>query len=80
MHLIARLPEPSDRRTVKVQLTAAGEALVNQVIPLVFEAQWRRVLPLGGDGQKQLVEALTEFANVVAMMDGPSTIEQDGLA
>jgi DNA-binding MarR family transcriptional regulator len=80
MHLIARLPEPSDRRTVKVQLTAAGEALVNQVIPLVFEAQWRRVLPLGADGQKQLVEALTQFANVVSKMDETSTLKQDGLA
>jgi DNA-binding MarR family transcriptional regulator len=80
MHLIARLPEPSDRRTVKVQLTAAGEALVNQVLPLVFEAQWQRVLPLGGDGQKHLVEALTQFANVVAMMDEASTFKQDGLA
>ena len=76
MHLIARLPEPSDRRTVRVQLTAAGEALVNNVIPLVFEAQWRRVLPLGGDGQKHLVEALTQFANVVAAMDEASTLKQ----
>jgi len=62
-----------------VQLTAAGEALVNRVIPLVFEAQWRRVHPLGSDGQKHLVEALTQFANVVATMDEASLLRQGEL-
>src|SRR6201994_2827074 len=38
LHLIARLPEPDDRRTLRIQLTAAGEALVNEVIPIVFDA------------------------------------------
>jgi DNA-binding MarR family transcriptional regulator len=66
LHLIARLPEPEDRRTVRVQLTAAGEALVNEVIPLVFEAQWERLLPLGEDSQKHLATQLKRFADVVA--------------
>lgn len=66
LHLIARLPEPSDRRTVRVQLTAAGEALVNQAIPLVFEAQWRRILPLGTENLGRLVDELTRFAEVIS--------------
>ena len=52
LHLIAQLPEPDDRRTVRIQLTA-GERRVNEVIPLVFEAQWARLLPLQG-GKKRL--------------------------
>src|ERR1700744_3763903 len=63
---IARLPEPDDRRTVRVHLTAAGEALVNEVIPLVFEAQWKRLLPLGEDSQKRLSTKLKGFADWVA--------------
>jgi DNA-binding MarR family transcriptional regulator len=66
LHLIARLPEPSDRRTVRVQLTAAGEALVNQAIPLVFEAQWRRIIPLGADSLGSLVDELTRFAEAIS--------------
>lgn len=69
MHLIARLPEPNDRRTIRVQLTAAGEALVNEVIPVVFEAQWRRVRPLGSEGWKQLAAGLNHFAQVIASID-----------
>lgn len=65
-HLIARLPEPSDRRTVRVQLTAAGEALVNRAIPLVFEAQWRRMLPLGPESLGRLVGELKRFGEVIS--------------
>ena len=79
MHLIARLPEPSDRRTVRVQLTAAGEALVNEVIPLVFEAQWQRVLPLGKDGQMRLVAELTRFADIVSAQEETADLKK-GLA
>jgi DNA-binding MarR family transcriptional regulator len=69
LHLIARLPEPDDRRTVRIQLTAAGEALVNEVIPRVFEAQWERLLPLGEDSRKNLAMELKRFADVVATID-----------
>ena len=65
-HLIARLPEPSDRRTVRIQLTAAGEALVNKAIPLVFAAQWSRIVPLGPEGLERLVSELTRFADVIS--------------
>lgn len=62
---LARLPEPNDRRTLRVQLTASGEVVINEAIPRVFEAQRSRLLPLGSDGQKRLVEALTRFAEVI---------------
>jgi hypothetical protein len=46
-------------------LTAAGEAAINEAIPRVFEAQRSRLLPLGPDGQKRLVQELTRFAEVI---------------
>ena len=64
-NLLARLPEPNDRRTLRVQLTAAGEVVINDAIPCVFEAQRRRLLPLGPDGQKRLVQELSRFAEVI---------------
>lgn len=80
MRLIARLPEPNDRRTVRIQLTAAGEALVNEVIPIVFEEQWRRVRPLGAGGQQELVRSLARFADAIASMEGDDAIASDPLA
>jgi DNA-binding MarR family transcriptional regulator len=68
-HLIARLPEPNDRRTVRIQLTAAGEALVNKVIPIVFEAQWARLHRLGDASRRQLTLELKRFAEAVSEMD-----------
>jgi DNA-binding MarR family transcriptional regulator len=64
-NLLARLPEPNDRRTLRVQLTSAGEAVINDAIPRVFEAQRNRLLPLGSESQKRLVEELTKFAEVI---------------
>lgn len=69
LHLIARLPEPDDRRTLRIQLTAAGEALVNEVIPIVFDAQWERLLPLGEDSRKRLAAELKRFADAVAAIE-----------
>jgi DNA-binding MarR family transcriptional regulator len=64
-NLLARLPEPNDRRTLRVQLTALGEAVINDAIPVVFEVQRSRLMPLGSDGQRHLVEQLTRFAEVI---------------
>jgi DNA-binding MarR family transcriptional regulator len=64
-HLIARLPEPNDRRTIRIQLTAAGEALVNKVIPIVFDEQWKRLLRLDEVSRKRLALELKRFAEVV---------------
>ncbi|WP_213771960.1 MarR family transcriptional regulator [Bradyrhizobium sp. dw_78] len=64
-NFLARLPEPDDRRTLRVQLTAAGEAVINEAIPRVFEVQRSRLLPLGSEGQQRLVRELTRFAEVI---------------
>jgi DNA-binding MarR family transcriptional regulator len=74
LHFIARLPEPSDRRTVRVQLTTIGEALINEAIPRVFEAQWLRLRPLGADNQSRLIEDLARFADVISAFDGPRAL------
>jgi DNA-binding MarR family transcriptional regulator len=68
-HLIARLPEPNDRRTVRIQLTAAGEALVNTVIPVVFDAQWERLHRLGEPSRQQLAVEMKRFADIVSETD-----------
>jgi DNA-binding MarR family transcriptional regulator len=68
-HLIARLPEPNDRRTVRIQLTAAGEALVNKVIPIVFDAQWARLHRLDDVSRQRLAVELKRFAIVVSEND-----------
>jgi DNA-binding MarR family transcriptional regulator len=62
---LARLPEPNDRRTLRVQLTAAGEAVINEAIPLVFNVQRHLLLPLGADGQQRLVQELTRFSEAI---------------
>ncbi|MBS0518465.1 MAG: MarR family transcriptional regulator [Proteobacteria bacterium] len=64
-NLIARLAEPNDRRTVRVQLTTSGEAVINEAIPRVFEVQRSRLLQLGDDGQKRLLAELTRFAEII---------------
>lgn len=64
-NLIARLAEPSDRRTLRVQLTAAGEAVINEAIPRVFDVQRSRLQKLGDDGQKRLLAELTRFAEAI---------------
>lgn len=69
-NLIARLAEPSDRRTLRVQLTAAGEAVINEAIPRVFDVQRSRLLKLGDDGQKRLLEELSRFAEAIDTWPG----------
>jgi DNA-binding MarR family transcriptional regulator len=62
---LARLPEPNDRRTLRVQLTAAGEAVINEAIPRVFEVQRGLLLPLGPAGQQRLLSELMRFADAI---------------
>lgn len=64
-NFLARLPEPNDRRTLRVQLTAAGEVVINEAIPRVFEVQRSRLSPLGIEGQRHLVQELTRFAEII---------------
>ncbi|QIB34246.1 MarR family winged helix-turn-helix transcriptional regulator [Ancylobacter pratisalsi] len=75
LHYIARLPEPSDRRTIRIQLTASGEAVINQAIPQVFEAQWARLKPLGGEVLARLMDDLLRFADAMDAAEKPSRPE-----
>ena len=65
LHYVARLPEPTDRRTIRIQLTASGEAVINRAIPEVFEAQWARLNPLGAEVLSRLIEDLARFGDVM---------------
>lgn len=69
-NLIARLAEPSDRRTLRVQLTASGEAVINEAIPRVFDVQRSRLQKLGDDGQKRLLGELSRFAEAIDTWPG----------
>jgi DNA-binding MarR family transcriptional regulator len=64
-NFLTRLPEPNDRRTLRVQLTVSGEVIIHEAIPRVFEAQRGRLLPLGPESQKRLVQELTRFAGAI---------------
>ena len=70
MKLIARLPEPNDRRTLRITLTSAGRALVDKLLPLMFEEQRRRLEPLGERRQKRLAVELKAFADNLVQIDG----------
>ena len=73
LHLIARTPEPADRRTVRVQLTTLGEEVINEAIPAVFAAQAARLAPLGPEGRQRLLTGLTEFADAIASLGATNT-------
>jgi len=70
---LARLPEPNDRRTLRVQLTSAGEAVINEAIPRVFEVQRALLQPLGADGQQRLMQELMRFADVIDGRSGEAS-------
>lgn len=77
LHYIARLPEPSDRRTIRIQLTASGEAVINKAIPDVFDAQWARLKPLGDQSLRQLVDELMRFADAIDAAEPPRRTADD---
>lgn len=66
-HLIARLPEPSDRRSLKIQLTQRGVRLIDEVIPRVVEAQWAAAEALGLDKTNSLIDLLGAFTDALAV-------------
>jgi DNA-binding MarR family transcriptional regulator len=77
MRLIARLPEPKDRRKMRIKLTVPGRSLVDKLLPLMFEAQWRRLRPLGEVNQKRLAAELKRLADVMADIDEHSSGKSD---
>jgi len=64
--LVARLPEPNDRRSVKIQLTDRGVRLIDEMIPDIVAAQWGVASRLGARETEDLIRLLGAFANSLA--------------
>ncbi|MFT5217872.1 MAG: DNA-binding MarR family transcriptional regulator [Planctomycetota bacterium] len=60
--LLHRRPSTSDKRARKVQISAAGAELLNQVLPMVESAQQRILAPLNPPESKQLLALLEKLA------------------
>lgn len=71
LNLIARLPEPNDRRSLKIQLTQKGVKLVDEIIPKFVEAQRRLVTRLGVADTELLLGLLDRLS--AALMDDIGT-------
>ena len=66
LHLIARLPEPSDRRSLKIQLTQRGVRLIDEIIPRIIESQWRVASALGMEKTTSLTEILGALTDTLS--------------
>jgi DNA-binding MarR family transcriptional regulator len=66
LHLIARLPEPTDRRSLKIQLTDRGVRLIDEVIPDIVAAQWAVASGLGSHETDEMIRLLNNFADLLA--------------
>jgi len=60
---IARLPEPNDRRTLRIQLTAAGQRVVNTLTPRLFELQWATLAKFSARDRKTFSDYLIRMAD-----------------
>lgn len=69
LYLIARLPEPNDRRSVKIQLTERGVRLIDDVVPSIVKAQWSITSKLGAVQTDELVRLLGDFTSLLAERD-----------
>lgn len=65
LNLIARLPEPNDRRSLKIQLTQRGVKLVDEIIPQFVEAQHRLVARLGAAETEMLIGLLHRLSDAL---------------
>jgi len=66
LNLIARLPEPNDRRSLKIQLTHKGVKLIDEIIPEIVDAQQRLVSNLGTNDTALLIELLQRLTKTMA--------------
>ena len=67
LRLVARLPEPNDRRSLKIQLTQRGVRMIDDVIPQIIAAQWRVVSRLGARKTKTLIDLLADAAEALTI-------------
>ena len=59
--LIVRQPEPTDRRSIQIQLTAKGLQLVEKLIPLLVDLEREIVADFGDANIKKLSKLLIAF-------------------
>jgi len=64
--LIARAPNPNDRRGTLVSLTPQGLELMNRIVPLHVENEARALAALSREEQQALNELLAKLLNSLA--------------
>ena len=75
LHLVARLPEPNDRRSLKIQLTQKGVKLIDEVIPQIVAAQWQLVSALGDRDTATLVDLLRRLTETLFASIDPTDLD-----
>jgi DNA-binding MarR family transcriptional regulator len=73
LRLVARLPEPNDRRSLRIQLTQRGKQLIDDVIPRIVETQWRVVSDLGVKKTTALIALLGNLTDVLSAAGNGAT-------
>jgi DNA-binding MarR family transcriptional regulator len=66
LRLIVRQPEPNDRRSVRIQLTAKGLQVVERLIPQLVDVEKQIVADFGDANIKKLTELLVALNQKLA--------------
>lgn len=74
LNLIVRLPEPNDRRSLKIQLTQRGVDLVDEIIPHFVAAQWHVVAELGSRDSATLIALLHRVTEILFAAIDPADL------
>ncbi len=78
--LIVRLPEPRDRRALKIKLTRAGVRLVDVALPDLIAAERALSSRLSNAEMRQLTRLLDAFARSVQLAGSGVEVRRVGLA
>ena len=65
-HLIARLPDPDDRRSLQIHLTQKGLKLTDEIVPHFIDRHAGLVRMLGAEKTERLVALLGELTEALA--------------
>jgi DNA-binding MarR family transcriptional regulator len=66
LRLIVRVPEPTDRRSLKIQLTPRGVRVIDDVVPAIVDAQWKIAAVLGPEKTASLTKSMRLLTDVLA--------------
>jgi DNA-binding MarR family transcriptional regulator len=66
---LTRRPDGDDRRRVRIDLTAAGREVYEQVAPLALELEERLLGELGDEERRRFERALAKLERVAAVLD-----------